>query len=325
MKGKLGLLCRYFFAKAFNRKFCASHWKDVDGIVCASLIYLAYKSPMVFLLDVREAKDWFLNLFTWDLVVDLPPFRKMRVYVDHHASNKFFKAEKSVFNPNATCAAKLLLQVLPIEEEEKVRRARKLVELAERADSANYSTDPPLTIEEEGYDEAWDLNDAVKGLKVNERLRLAKKLSVNGLKALKDDLIVEAIRKVRLVRGRTCSLCEKIETEEFMIITFKDKRIRKEISIPSIPFQLYRRGVKIVMICGPENGEHVSCSIKRKPSFKRVSVRVFAEKHGGGGHNGASGFETSDVESVIRDAVKWAAEKGLKYKILRLDNAFTSS
>ncbi len=319
---KLRVLFSYLSAKIYGRKVCASHVKDVDGIVSASILYSKFKNPIIFLLETYEVGDRFLNLLKWDVVVDLPPFKKMKFYVDHHASNSLFKAEKSVYNPSAKCAAELLFEALkPLSHEEILREA---VELAKRTDSASYLSDPPLIDTVNDYDEAWDLNDAVKGLNKEERLDLAKKIVSEGLKALNDEKIQEAIRKVRKVRTRTYSFAEQIPSSEFLILTSKNTFSEEKISFSAIPFILFKKGVKVVLICSLNKGNgKVKCSINRQPCFKGVSVRGFAEKHGGGGHDAASGFMTSlPLEKIIEDAFKWAEQKKLKTKHVNLNTLY---
>ena len=118
----------------------ATHASDIDGIVSAALVLMKYPNAKIDFLTLRDLR--LVSDVEYDLVIDLPKLPKAKANVDHHLSNyeKLVKdkriTEKDRIDPKAPSAADLLIKYLNLEDNPK---ARKLVELANIADTGGYT------------------------------------------------------------------------------------------------------------------------------------------------------------------------------------------
>jgi len=265
---------KYFLGKLIGRKLVMSHVEDADGIASAAIALRKYRNALLYLTTPahlnKAGKYSWINLIGWDIVCDLPCPARTFLWVDHHKTN-VSRAKKAFHDPEAPCAAILLLKALNLEEDP---IARKLAELAVQTDTANITTQ-----------EAWDLNDAVKGSPTHEREWLAKQLALKGLEALKDSKVAYWIRRNREVRERTFNLAEKLDPYPVMIVVFPEQTER--FSHRALILNLEKKGARVVAVLMSRNGVKWRVSLGR--GDEEIDCSEYAAKLGGGGHPAAAG------------------------------------
>jgi hypothetical protein len=134
--------------------------------VSAALFKRRYPDAFVVLAHPSSVqRNPLYRLVTWDFVADLPCPGRVKVYADHHVTNKPC-AEKSFHDPRAPAAALLALEALGLSED---LEARRLAELAVETDTANITSE-----------EAELLEAAVKGAGYVEKLKLVEELARKG-------------------------------------------------------------------------------------------------------------------------------------------------
>ncbi|RLF17556.1 MAG: Fis family transcriptional regulator [Thermoprotei archaeon] len=267
-------------AKIRRRPLCLSHLRDVDGIVSAALFVIKNPNSVVILANPHEVvKGWF-SLFTWDFVADLPCPKKAIVRVDHHKSNPP-GAVKEYYDPEAPCAALLVMKALGLEDDEKVK---KLVEMAIEADTANITSD-----------ETWDLNDAIKAASYREKIRLVKGLAEKGIEVLKEEWVKKLIMKNRKKREITLKVCDLIRIEEETLVLI-DKGV--ELSYRGLCIELERRGAKFTCVMVPlRRGKYRLYLGASKDS--EYDVAELARSLGGGGHRFAAGAIARNLDEAL--------------------------
>lgn len=287
MPSMLDLLA-LIWAKLIGRKTCLSHSSDADGIVCASL-FLRYVNGngLVVLAEPYEIqRGTWLNMFKWDYVLDLPCPPKAHVFIDHHKTNKPSPSVKEVFHdPTSPSAAALALKAFKLESD---FVASKLVELANECDTANIISN-----------EAWDLNDAVKGSPRRKRVKLAKLLSQLGLEALKLPEVQRWILHNRERRERTRQLAEKIPIEDSIFIELDNE---EDISPRNLMITLEKRGAKVTCVITSKNGRYKIHLGSREDSG--IDCSKIASKLGGGGHRYAAGATVDDLNKALKIIAK---------------------
>lgn len=289
------------WAKLTRKKICLSHSSDADGIVCAALFLRAFRGKgMVILAEPYEIQggSW-LNMFTWDYVLDLPCPPKAYVFIDHHKTNKPSNKAKEVYHdPTAPSAAVLAIRAFKLEDDP---TAVKLVELANECDTANIVSN-----------EAWDLNDAVKGSPRDERVKLAKLLSEMGLEALKLPEVQKWIERNRERRERTRQLADKIPIEDNIFIELNGEN---NISPRNLMITLEKRGAKVTCVVAPKNGKYKIHLGSREDSG--VDCSKLAAKIGGGGHKYAAGATVEDLNKALKLIAKKLGLKKLRIHVVR--------
>lgn len=287
-------LLRVLIAKALGRRVGLAHDGDVDGVICATLFFKAYPNGKLLLIEpyeVRSSSRWnWFNWFNWDYVADLPKPVKVKVYVDHHPTNAPMDTSP-FYDPTAPSAAQLAIRALSLQEDVEIAR---LVKLANECDTASI-TSP----------DAWDLNDAVKGARnVEDRVKLAKLLSREGLKALEHSEVKAWISVNRERRKRTSELADKIPLQN-MVFVKMDEGV--DASVRNLMITLENRGASFTCVVTPHNGRfkvHLGC---RKDSG--LDCAKIAAKLGGGGHKYAAASTVNDLNKALRLI---AEELGLK-------------
>ncbi len=315
MRSGLKLLVEYLKAKLTGKPFCAVHAPDGDGIACAALIFRKYPNAVVILMSPKEMRKRVANLVKWDVVADLPRPKRCKIWIDHHASNaemaKLNGKCKVYFDDKAPCAAVLMLKALSLEGD---RVATWIAEMAAHTDNPELYTTPPPTIEEKhGYDPAWDLNDAVKGLSYSERIKLAKALAREGVNAFRHRWVREAIRRHRARRDRAEAIANRIKPADVTLIVFNQRNRYSSISPGAIAFKLYPKGAKIIAVAVPKKvGWYIM--FRRAPG-EPFSVRAIAERFGGGGHDGAAAAKVGDLDEAVTEIKKWCETNNLAFRV----------
>ena len=292
-------------AKIKGKKLALSHEEDADGIVSAALYLRVHPDAILILARPQEIRrdrfSWF-NLFTWDYVADLPCPKKAKLRVDHHKTNTPC-AEIEYYDPEAPSAATLALKALNLENDLEMVR---LVELTKQTDTANIVDE-----------EAWDLNDAVKGSNYEGRVWLAYELARRGLDALKDERVKPWIEKNRRRRKLTEEIAAKIEVEEVTLLEF-EKDI--DISYRGLCALLEKQGAKFITVIVPKEGiyrPYIGAS--RDSSY---DASIVASRLGGGGHKVAAGARVRTKERIYEELKKYLNREKLKLTLITSDLNF---
>ncbi|RLF16511.1 MAG: Fis family transcriptional regulator [Thermoprotei archaeon] len=271
-------------AKVLFRKVGLSHGNDADGIACAALFLRRYPKGKVLLAEPWEIKPtwscWF-NWIAWDFVADLPcPFR-VKLHVDHHRTGRPC-AKREFFDPEAPSAASLAIKALELEDDPVARR---LVELANECDTASIRSQ-----------EAWDLNDAVKGGGLEDRVKLAYMLATRGLEALKDKEARRWVEVNRRRRLRAQALLDKVSIEDYLFIKLNEADER--FPVRTFMISLEERGAKLTCVITPRGRRYKIHLGSRHDSG--IDCAELAYKLGGGGHRYAAGATVDNLEEALR-------------------------
>ena len=285
-----------------------THGEDVDGVICAALILKRFPNATVDTGTYREELSG-----EYDIVVDLPlpKLIKTRVWIDHHSNPKQEgESEKKIYDPEAKSAASLLAGYLGMEDD-------KLVQIADRADSVSYLTEPPTGMVE-GYDPAWDVNDAVKAISTIERFReLARTLALEGVASVrrKFDDELSYTRNLRRKAGQAVQMISKKVREQksdAAIIIMPTGEMDSSTVSGHIVFSLYREGAAKVCAVFYQGG----CWLNTRRDFNKIDASKIMARFGGGGHPKSAGSSIGPEKS---DEVKRELEKvGLKPLIIDL-------
>ncbi|MCD6458832.1 MAG: Fis family transcriptional regulator [Thermoproteales archaeon] len=287
-------------AKILGKKLALSHEEDADGIVSAALFLRKYPEAILVLgrpQEIRRDKLNWINLFTWDFVADLPCPKKAKIRVDHHKTNTPC-AEIEYYDPEAPCAAILALKALKLENDPEMVR---LVKLAIQTDTANIKED-----------DAWDLNDAVKGAGYKGRLWLAQALAREGLSALKNDRVKKWIEKNRRRREKTEKIAALINVKEITLIEF-EKDI--DISYRGLCAILEKRGAKFMTVIVPKDGVYRPYIGASKDSTFDASI--VATRLGGGGHKVAAGARVERKEKIYEELKRYLRRERLEITVIK--------
>ncbi|OYT28937.1 MAG: Fis family transcriptional regulator [Thermofilum sp. ex4484_82] len=287
-------------AKILGKKLALSHEEDADGIVSAALFLRKYPEAILVLgrpQEIRRDKLNWINLFTWDFVADLPCPKKAKIRVDHHKTNTPC-AEIEYYDPEAPCAAILALKALKLENDPEMVR---LVELAIQTDTANIKED-----------DAWDLNDAVKGADYKGRLWLAQALAREGLSALKNYRVKKWIEKNRRRREKTEKIAALINVKEITLIEF-EKDI--DISYRGLCAILEKRGAKFMTVIVPKDGIYRPYIGASKDSTFDASI--VATRLGGGGHKVAAGARVERKEKIYEELKRYLRKERLEITVIK--------
>lgn len=250
--------------------------EDVDGVVCAALIFKRFPRAIV---ETGSAKRGGMS-GEYDIIVDLPLLKSLsaHTWIDHHRDAvQDGECVEKIYDPSARSAANLLASHLGVQESE-------LVELADRADSVSYLTEPPLELEG-NYDPAWDINDAVKAILSSEQFReLARTLAFEGLAAVRKkfrDELSHTRGLRRRAEGAVQTISKKIEEQRSdSLIMFMPPIERRGSTVSGhIVFSLYRKGVKAAAVFF-EGG----CWLTVRKDFHKMNASKIAGRFGGGGH-----------------------------------------
>jgi len=285
-----------------------THGEDVDGVICAALILKRFPNATVDTGTYRGEMSG-----EYDIVVDLPlpKLIKTRVWIDHHSNpNQEGESEKKIYDPEAKSAANLLAGYLGMEGDE-------LVQIADRADSVGYLTEPPTEMVE-GYDPAWDVNDAVKAITTIEQFReLAKTLALEGVASVRRKFEDELsyTRNLRRKAGEAVRMISKKVKEQksdAAIIIMPPGEMDSSTVSGHIVFSLYREGVAKACAVFYEGG----CWLNTRRDFNKIDASEIMKRFGGGGHPKSAGSSIGPEKS---EEVKRELEKvGLKPLIIDL-------
>jgi nanoRNase/pAp phosphatase (c-di-AMP/oligoRNAs hydrolase) len=285
-----------------------THETDADGLVSASLVLRRFPNALIkshaFLKEMRGE---------YDVVVDLPLLKSLKTYVwiDHHRGTiQEGRCREKVHDPSAKSAAGLLAKYLNLKEDE-------LVRIANRADSASYLTDAPLSFKV-GYDPAWDVNDAVKAITSSKRfVELAKTLAFEGLEGVRKGFRAE-ISHTRRLRRRAEKIVRMLSREvekqkpDSMILLMPNAERRGSMIGGYVVFSLHRKGVKAFAVFYRGGG----CWIHVRGDFKKIDCSKVARRYGGTAHRFGGGAPIG-IEKL--DQIKHEFEKaGLKPTIVDL-------
>lgn len=286
-----------------------THIEDVDGVICGALILK--KFPDAELEGGLPRPDSFDK--EYDFITDLPLPEGVRttVWIDHHANTSTGgECEEGVYDPSAKSVAGLVAKFLDIENDE-------LVPLAERADSASYFTKPPTDEGEEGYDPAWDVNDAVKEVGSEEEfVELAETLAFEGVGKI-GERFGDEISRTRTKRRKAERMFEVISEHlegkgiDAPIIVSPSEELNNMTAWGHIVFSLYEGGVKACAIFFDGR-----CWLNARKDFEGINAGKIMQKHGGGGHEKSAGAPIgSDEAEAIREELE---DAGLSSTIIDL-------
>mgnify|MGYP000014572279 CR=1 FL=1 len=271
------------YAKLKNLKLGLSHEDDVDGIVSASLFLRKFPNSVLILGQPSEIKDsifcWY-NWITWDFVADLPCPARVKVYADHHKTNKPKRVEVLYYNPQAPSAASLTIIALGLEGD---KISEEIVKVANDADTGRYSLEESIL-----------LNDAIKGADYHGKLYIAREMSKIGLEVLKNPRINKWIEINRRRRERASLIAERIETSPILIVEFE-----RDVDIPyrDLCLKLERKGAnELCAIIVPKGRRwRIYLGASRESSY---DCSLLATKLGGGGHKSAAGAMVKDKQRI---------------------------
>ncbi|RLF12498.1 MAG: Fis family transcriptional regulator [Thermoprotei archaeon] len=292
-------LLAILWAKLTHKKTCLSHSGDADGIICAALFLRRIRGVVVLAEPYEVQGGSWLNTFKWDYVLDLPCPPKAAVFIDHHKTNKPSPSVVEVYHdPKAPSAASLAVKAFKLEEDPVASR---LVELANECDTANIVSE-----------EAWDLNDAVKGSSRGDRVKLAKLLSQMGVEALKLPEVRKWIAKNREKRERTRQVADKIPVEDSIFIELDSE---EDISPRNLMITLEKRGAKVTCVVSKRNGKYKVHLGSREDSG--VDCSEIASKIGGGGHKYAAGATVEDLRKALKVIASLLRLKSIKVHVVK--------
>lgn len=258
-------------AKLGKRPLGLADAGDPDGVVSAALFKRRYPNAYVVLAHPSTVqRSRLLRAVEWDFVADLPCPGRVRVYADHHETNRPC-GEVNFHDPRAPAAAVLALRALGLEGDPVARR---LAELAVETDTASIVSR-----------EAEALEAAVKGANHFERLKLVEELAEKGLEALSGEVAERGARRFSVKRARTEELASRLEVEPVMFILFKGDA---GLSYRYLTILLERRGAQLVAVVVPWSPftYRVYLGAQRGSTY---DVSVIAKSLGGGGHSYAAG------------------------------------
>jgi nanoRNase/pAp phosphatase (c-di-AMP/oligoRNAs hydrolase) len=248
----------------------------------------------------------------YDIVVDLPLPKSLKthVWIDHHRNPvQDGESEERIHNPDAKSAASLLASYLGVGEDN-------LVQIADRADSVSYFTEPPTGMEKE-YDPGWDVNDAVKAISTSERFReLARTLALKGVASIRREFEDE-LSYTRNLRRRAGEIIQMIskklreQNSDAPIIIMPSGEMNSSTVSGHIVFSLYRKGAKACAVFY-EGG----CWLNARADFNKIDTSEIMARFGGGGHRKSAGapIGPEKSEEVTRELEK----VGLKPLIIDL-------
>jgi len=275
----------------------ATHASDVDGIVSAALILMKYPNAKIDYLTLRDLSS--AIGIEYDLVVDLPKLPLAKANVDHHISNyeKVNKnnllTDKDLIDPSAPSAASLLIKYLGLEDNAK---ARKLVDLANIADTGGYSK------------KTYILDKIIKCHSKEPDIlhKISWILVERGEDFLGDKWIKDEWKRISgfLEKGR--------EISEKIVKSVLKKKVKNlivdlvsgfpRLAISDLQWLFINKGGNVIIVVNRMRDEDPVCPFLSKNTNDdtvRISIRVskecdfngreLAEKLGGGGHIKAAG------------------------------------
>lgn len=299
----------------------ATHASDVDGIVSAALILMKYPDAKIDYLTLRDLSS--AVGIDYDLIVDLPKLPLAKANVDHHISNyeKISKSnlltDKDLIDPKAPSSASLLIKYLGLDNNS---RARKLVELANIADTGGYSK------------KTYILDKIIKCHSNEPEIlhKIAWILVEHGEDFLDDDWLKREWERLKkyLEKGRNISeriikdvLKKKIK---YLIVDLISGFPR--LAISDLQWLFINKGGNVIIVVNRMRENDPICpSLSKNASDDtvRISLRVskkcdfngreLAEKLGGGGHIKAAGarVKASDYFNALGIMVNALSKHGL--------------
>ncbi|MCE7741503.1 MAG: hypothetical protein GOP50_03505 [Candidatus Heimdallarchaeota archaeon] len=307
------------------------HFNCPDGVVSAALLKHVFPSlnlqfiPIDYpMLKDKEVMESF-TLTDWFAIVDLSPFNSKEIdyFFDHHISNvgKKINATEHVFDPKAPSAAALIALYFS----DKVSNYMKeLADITEITDTASYKTPAPLALKENFEENDWDdkiwfLQDVCKSTyTIEEHDQLIEILSINGLKGLWKEEILERVKAVRQSRKDAFDRAEEIDIKDFIIIIDSPLHYNTAF-IASEVMKKGATGVAYITVYPDEVKISLRLSRSLKPqTVEKYRVDLLAKKMDGGGHKGASGAEMESLEPSLEEIIEWTKEKVLETEIVDL-------
>ncbi len=275
----------------------ATHASDIDGVVSAALVLMKYPNAKIDFLTLRDLR--LVSDVEYDLVIDLPKLPKAKANVDHHLSNyeKLVKdkriTEKDLIDPKAPSAADLLIKYLNLEDNPK---ARKLVELANIADTGGYTK------------EIYILDKIIKCHSNEPDIlhKIAWILVDMGSDFMRDNWIINEWKRIKpwLEKGR--KIGEKIVKEalkkgiKYLIVDLISGYPR--LAISDLQWLFLNKGGNVIIVINRMTEQDPVCPRITRGNLHdtvRISLRVskncnfdgrkLAEMLGGGGHEKAAG------------------------------------
>ena len=275
----------------------ATHASDIDGVVSAALVLMKYPNAKIDFLTLRDLR--LVSDVEYDLVIDLPKLPKAKANVDHHLSNyeKLVKdkriTEKDLIDPKAPSAADLLIKYLNLEDNPK---ARKLVELANIADTGGYTK------------EIYILDKIIKCHSNEPDIlhKIAWILVDMGSDFMRDNWIINEWKRIKpwLEKGR--KIGKKIVKEalkkgiKYLIVDLISGYPR--LAISDLQWLFLNKGGSVIIVINRMTEQDPVCPRITRGNLHdtvRISLRVskncnfdgrkLAEMLGGGGHEKAAG------------------------------------
>ncbi len=282
----------------------ATHASDVDGIVSAALILIKYPNAKIDYLTLKDLNS--AMGIEYDLIVDLPKLPLAKANVDHHISNyervtkNNLMTDKDLIDPAAPSAASLLIKYLNLENNP---RARKLVDLANIADTGGYSK------------KTYILDKIIKCHSKEPDIlhKIAWILVEKGEEFLDDEWLKNEWKRISdfLEKGREIS--KKIVKD---VLKRKVKNLIVDLikgfprlAISDLQWLFINKGGEVIVVINRMRDNDPICpslSKNANDDTARISIRVskkstfngreLAEKLGGGGHVKAAGARVKASE-----------------------------
>ena len=322
----------------------ATHSHCTDGSVAGGM--LRYKFPGAKIIPIDY---WYLNNelckehlenVNWHGIVDLKPFNRHQTefWVDHHTSsvNQHINSKKIKFDIDGDSGAyQLYLSgfIDPIPEH--------LLELAlmtRITDTASFTTPLPVeqidSLEELQYEptynksedlvlyerKVWFLSDSTSTQFTYKELQnLYTGFAKDGFYYLKK--LIKRTNKLREERKKAFEIADGILKEDIVCFSYKQDKLDA--------FSIRRRllmsdQIKVVIsFSNTSSGYGISFRRSKRLSKEvenKVQLHLLANKFGGGGHPGASGGFTKELQSAKKIIGSWANNLNYRISWISLEN-----
>ncbi|MHA2357823.1 MAG: hypothetical protein ACXABK_03515 [Candidatus Heimdallarchaeaceae archaeon] len=312
-------------------KKVAYHFNCPDGLISAALVrYLFSDMELTYIpFDYALFKDEeLMNEIAdenWFAIVDLEPFntQNSEYFFDHHISNegKDIRSNKIHFVSGAPSTAHLIEKAF---SSSIPNHLVELVRISEITDTASYNIpapfDLPISLDGFSWDEKiWFVEDVCKSTySIEEHDELLELLAFEGLKGLWKSNIIYRVKRLRQSRKDALDIAHKLRISDFIVLV--DKPLHYNIAF--ISHEIQKRGATgIAYLTVYPDEVKVSLRLNKQLSSEdvdRYRVDLLAQRMSGGGHKGASGAETDDLESTLEQIESWTKEKGLQIAIYDL-------
>lgn len=260
------------------------------------------------------------------IILDLPYFgNNVLYYFDHHISNQDFlptNEYKGLFLKTAASTCELLYTFFNFES---TNHYSPLVEIANIIDQAQFTTPPPVNLQDQfetKEDIIWGCNDLLKGKKDDITfMEIYDSFIIDDLKSwlLKNKEFIKDYRKKRKI---TIELSNQLEYKPIMLIKNQIQHIQVEslhfcYSISKDNYIMLVLVDKVKKKTTKHNSSY-RISFRLNPHLsddlmKKYRVDKIAKKLGGGGHIGAASAVLKNINTGYKELVEWLNEFRIEY------------